>query len=136
MAPICATRLKDLDRDIRVAIKEYLHLPLSTADGLLYSRKRNGGLGFPRLESLVIATVLRAGWNIINNDDPIMKTIGTQSGIENKIKKLAHSAHLGWPIRSLAEINKYKERQKAAEQKAWECLPSQGYKWRPTKAIG
>lgn len=136
MAPICATQLKLLDRDIRVTIKECLHLPLSTADGFLYTRKKDGGLRFPRLETIVIATALKAGWNFGNNDDPIMTIMWPQSGIESKTKKLAHSAHLGWPIRSLTEINKYKERQKAAgqkaagqkaaEQKAWESLSSQG----------
>lgn len=94
MAPICATQLKVLDRDIRVTVKECLHLPLSTADGFLYTRKKDGGLGFPRLETLVTATALKAGWNFINNDDPIMTTLGPQSGIENKVKKPAHSAHL------------------------------------------
>lgn len=114
MDTIEATRLKELDRDVRMAVKDCLHLPASTADGFIYTAKRDGGLGFPRLESLVTATTLRAGRKFMNNEDPIMITLGPKSGVESRMKALAHLAHLGWPINNLAEINRYKVRLKAA----------------------
>lgn len=126
MGPVGTTRLKELDRDVRMAVKDYLHLSASTADGLIYTAKRDGGLGFPRLEPLVTATTLRAGWKFLNSKDPVMATLGPSSKVENRMKTLAHAAHLGWPINNLAEITKYRARFKAAEQKAWESLPSQG----------
>lgn len=126
MTPISITCLQTLDRELRVAVKEYLHLPLSTADGLLYTKKRDGGLGFPRIETLVIATTLKAGWSFINNQDPIIQALSPQSDLEIRMKKHAYAAHLGWPIKSIAEINKYKSKKRVEEQVAWESLPSQG----------
>uniref|UniRef100_H3AW79 Reverse transcriptase domain-containing protein n=1 Tax=Latimeria chalumnae TaxID=7897 RepID=H3AW79_LATCH len=45
--------LVDMDRRIRNYLKEVLHLALGTADGLLYSATKDGGLGIQKLESLI-----------------------------------------------------------------------------------
>uniref|UniRef100_H3ALL1 Reverse transcriptase domain-containing protein n=1 Tax=Latimeria chalumnae TaxID=7897 RepID=H3ALL1_LATCH len=45
--------LVEMDRRIRNYLKEILHLALGTADGLLYSAPRDGGLGVQKLESLI-----------------------------------------------------------------------------------
>uniref|UniRef100_H3ALG9 Reverse transcriptase domain-containing protein n=1 Tax=Latimeria chalumnae TaxID=7897 RepID=H3ALG9_LATCH len=45
--------LVDMDCRIRNYLKEVLHLALGTADGLLYSASKDGGLGVQKLESLI-----------------------------------------------------------------------------------
>lgn len=45
--------LSKLDSMTRKAVKEWLHLPLSTCDGLLYCRNKDGGLGILRFEKLI-----------------------------------------------------------------------------------
>lgn len=43
-----------------------------------------------------------------------------------KMKTLAHTAKLGWPIASPGLIDKYKIRAKEEEHAKWAALPSQG----------
>jgi hypothetical protein len=46
------TTIRAADALIRSHIKDFLHLPACTPNGLLYSSKRDGGLGIPKLEIL------------------------------------------------------------------------------------
>lgn len=45
--PPSVNDLIKVDTARRVAVEKILHLMDNTTDGLLYSRKRDGGLGFP-----------------------------------------------------------------------------------------
>jgi len=67
-----ATFLRKLDQELRVIVKDIYNLPQSTTNGLIYCGKRDGGLGFPRLETLVISSSLRAseirGVNGLDNE--------------------------------------------------------------------
>ena len=47
------------DRDARAHLKAWLHLDQSTTNGLAYARPRDGGLGLPKLASVVLATQVR-----------------------------------------------------------------------------
>lgn len=57
--PPSDTGLIKLDREIRTIIKDAFHLPHSTTNQLLYSRRRDGGLRIPRLIILVTAANLK-----------------------------------------------------------------------------
>uniref|UniRef100_A0A3Q3L7C0 Reverse transcriptase domain-containing protein n=1 Tax=Labrus bergylta TaxID=56723 RepID=A0A3Q3L7C0_9LABR len=59
LGDVSRAHLDVCDRDIRTKVKAWLHLEQSTADGLLYSRARDGGLGLVRLGALIPALGLR-----------------------------------------------------------------------------
>jgi hypothetical protein len=52
--------LRAIDQEVRVALKEFMHLPQSISNGIIYCRKGDGGLGFPKLEELVPRESLEA----------------------------------------------------------------------------
>lgn len=56
--PPSGIELRKVDTSLREAV---IHLHDSTTDGLLYSRERDGGLGFPDLGLHVKICALRAG---------------------------------------------------------------------------
>ncbi|GJQ68540.1 hypothetical protein Trydic_g14693, partial [Trypoxylus dichotomus] len=64
------TLLRCLDQELRVVIKDIYHLPQSTANGLIYCGKRDGGLGFPNLEVITVTSTLAAGYRFLNSTDP------------------------------------------------------------------
>lgn len=100
MAPTSQVALKHIYNELRGAIKEYLHLPTSTANGLIYAAKKDGGLGFPKLEIVIVSSSLKAGWKFLNNPYPAIQAISENSAAVSKMKTLAHTAKLGWPIAS------------------------------------
>uniref|UniRef100_A0A087YRA3 Reverse transcriptase domain-containing protein n=2 Tax=Poecilia TaxID=8080 RepID=A0A087YRA3_POEFO len=53
MSLVGTVGLRRVDLEIRNAVKSWLHLSPSTADGLFYSAKVDGGLGLPRLEKQI-----------------------------------------------------------------------------------
>uniref|UniRef100_A0A3B3V1B0 Reverse transcriptase domain-containing protein n=1 Tax=Poecilia latipinna TaxID=48699 RepID=A0A3B3V1B0_9TELE len=53
MSLVGTVGLRRVDLEIRNAVKSWLHLSPSTADGLFYSSKVDGGLGLPRLEKQI-----------------------------------------------------------------------------------
>lgn len=120
------TEIKSVDQALRKAVKQYLHLPLSTADGLIYTAKRDGGLGFPKLGIVITSSSLKAGWRFLHSDDPAIRAICLGSGLEKRMKRLAHVAKLGWPIQSTKEVDSFKHKAKENERKQWAALPSQG----------
>jgi hypothetical protein len=63
------TTIRNMDSLIRIHAKDFLHLPASTPNGLLYSSKRDGGLGIPKLETLSISTGLKQGLTLLNTLD-------------------------------------------------------------------
>lgn len=59
--------LRDLDRNIRTAIKKWLKLDPSTTNRLLYARARDGGLGILKLESQIPILQLKRLLNILQS---------------------------------------------------------------------
>ncbi|GCC36614.1 hypothetical protein chiPu_0015109 [Chiloscyllium punctatum] len=59
LAEVSQTTLTKLDQIIRNATKEFLPLPPHTADGVLYTSNRNGGLDVPKLELQIPSTIVR-----------------------------------------------------------------------------
>lgn len=68
-ANISTTALKLIDRNLTGKFKEVLHLPHTTCDGFLYTKKKEGGLGLPNLHTIIINGKLRSGLKLLNNTD-------------------------------------------------------------------
>ena len=119
------TYLRQLDQELRVVIKDIYHLPQSTANGLIYCGKRDGGLGFPKLESLVVSSSLRAGLKFTESADPVMRALTEAAGMVNRLKSLAAAARMNWPVDANG-IKRYKNGTKKQELAAWAALVSQG----------
>lgn len=67
--------LEGCDRDIRDKVKSWLHLEPFTADGLLYSSLKDGGLGLVQLATQVPAMQLRRLLGMYNSDDACVKAV-------------------------------------------------------------
>lgn len=120
------TQIKQLDQGLKVAVKEYLHLPQSTANGLIYAGKKDGGLGFPKLEIVVTSAALKACVNYFSSTDKVIKELAHASQLEKRARKLASIANVSWPNVSLKEIDIFKSNAKRVEADKWAALPSQG----------
>lgn len=126
MAAPAISEIRKLDQAVRVVIKDILHLPQSTTDCLIYCGKRDGGLGFPRLETQVVGATLRAGSKFLGNSaDPVMQALATGAGLVQRLAKLAQGARLRWPV-TQEDLKAYKLRAKKAELARWASLGSQG----------
>lgn len=119
------TYLRQLDQELRVAIKDIYHLPQATTNGLIYCGKRDGGLGFPKLETLVVSSSLRAGLKFSQSEDIVMRALAEESGMVNRLKSLAASARINWPV-NLEILQRYKKTMKKQELASWAALVSQG----------
>lgn len=82
-----ANTLNAADGIIRIAAKKWLHLPMSTCNGLLYLRKRDGGLGILRLEKFIPSIQVRRMQRIANSSDGIIGDIMRTPAGKEKLKK-------------------------------------------------
>jgi hypothetical protein len=89
-------------------------------------KKKYGGLGFPKLETITTGASLKMGLKILESEDPVMKAITETSDFERRLKKIALAARLNWPLNGLEEIKKYKQRERKSELMRWAQLTSQG----------
>ncbi|XP_011686437.1 PREDICTED: uncharacterized protein LOC105449133 [Wasmannia auropunctata] len=119
------TYLRQLDQELRVMIKDIYHLSQSTTNGLIYCGKRDEGLEFPKLETLVVSSSLRAGLKFLKSSDPVMRALAEETGMVNRLKSLSASARINWPL-SLEGIRRYKITAKKTELAAWATLVTQG----------
>lgn len=120
------TLLRCLDQELRVVIRDIYHLQQSTANGLIYCGKRDGGLGFPKLEVITVASTLATGYRFVNSTDPVMQALAEDTGMVKRLKSLANSVRINWPLQSLQDVNKFKPRAKKEELARWSELPAQG----------
>lgn len=120
------SQIRALDQELRVVIKDIYHLPQSTTNGLIYSGKKDGGLGFPKLEIVVVSASLKAGLKFINSSDPVMQALALGTGMVNRLKNLAKAVRINWPVVDAKEIDKYKMREKKKELASWASLSTQG----------
>lgn len=63
------TLLEELDHAVKQRVKSILHSHASTTDGLLYYRKRDGGIGLPRIKSIVSIAELKSWYKMSNSYD-------------------------------------------------------------------
>ncbi|CAB3388376.1 Hypothetical predicted protein [Cloeon dipterum] len=117
--------LRKLDTSIRAWVKEYLHLPASTSNGILYATNRDGGLGVPVLEDLVGRVALRAGVKYLLSEDPAIRAMATHSVLQGKLEKLADSLGVKWPC-SLTDLKRVRKQQKSNILRAWAAQKVQG----------
>ena len=68
-------KLNTADRIIRKAVKDWLHLPLSTCGGLLYARNRDGGLGVHKLARLIPSIQARRLFRLAGSSDVITRRL-------------------------------------------------------------
>ncbi|KAG5874116.1 hypothetical protein JTB14_015036 [Gonioctena quinquepunctata] len=87
-----------LDQKLRAVIREILHLPQATTNGILYCGKKDGGLGIPRLEWLLTSATLKADLNFVNNPDPVMQALTVGTKMKSRLKILAEAARINWPV--------------------------------------
>lgn len=74
-----AKTLTEMDRNIKCAIKKWLHLPMCTTDGLLYSRKRDGGLGIVRLARVVPSIQVRRLYKLLHSPEVVISTVACKT---------------------------------------------------------
>jgi hypothetical protein len=120
------TTVRDMDSLIRVHVKDVLHLPASSLNGLIYCSKRDGGLGIPKLEVLSVSTALKLRLTLLATADAKLKALFNTTGFESQLERLAKSARIQWPILNLRHIDTYKRRQKTLELRQWSLLPTKG----------
>lgn len=61
-----------LDNIIKKAVKEILHLPADTTDGILYSKNKDGGLGIPKLEVQIPSAIIRKLESLERSQDAVI----------------------------------------------------------------
>jgi hypothetical protein len=86
--------------------------PAVTADGQLYCRKRDVGLGYPRQEAIITGASLNLWIIFLGDTDPVMRVVSQESHLECKLQEIARAARLVWPISSTKEIDLYKRQEK------------------------
>ncbi|CAD6208073.1 GSCOCG00012713001-RA-CDS, partial [Cotesia congregata] len=69
----CTIRM--LDRDIRVEVKEMLHLVPSTSTGFLYTSKSRGGLGLLSFEKTIYMSALKMAMKLEEAKDPVLEEV-------------------------------------------------------------
>ncbi|CAH2018675.1 unnamed protein product [Acanthoscelides obtectus] len=119
------TQIKLMDQELRVVVKNILHLPQATTNALLYCGKRDGGLAIPRLEWLATSSALKAGLKFVDNPDPAMQALATGTKLESRVRRLALDARIAWPVTG-EQLASYTRTQKKAELARWKRLGSQG----------
>ncbi|KAK9535947.1 hypothetical protein VZT92_005780 [Zoarces viviparus] len=83
----CMTRttlLARLDGQVRKAVKKWIHLPMCTTDGMIYSRSVDGGLGFPRLARSVPAHRLHG---LYHSKDETIRRIAKQTILKDSFRR-------------------------------------------------
>jgi hypothetical protein len=76
------------DQQVRAVIKDILHLHPSTTDHVLYDRKRDGGMGIPRLAQLVHLASLRSGLAGLGSGDVAVQAASMAGGLEDRCRKV------------------------------------------------
>ena len=85
------TLVRGMDSSIRTHVKDILHLPSCTPNGLLYCSKRDGGLGIPKLENLGVCTALKQGMQLLTTTDTATQALLKASKFELRMEKMAKS---------------------------------------------
>jgi hypothetical protein len=118
--------LRQLDQELWTTIKKIFHLPQSTANGLLYCSKRDGGLRIPKFKLLTVSTSLSIGYKFLRNQDLIIQALAKETSLEKCLQQLARSARIHLLITLPHVITAYKRREKKRELSNWASLNTQG----------
>jgi hypothetical protein len=115
-----------MDSLIRVQVKDILHLPACTPNGLPYRGKRDGGQGIPKLEILATTTALKQGIYLIHTRYQTLQALLGATHYEKRLEKMAKSIRLPWPVSTIKQIDAHKRPLKASELCEWSRIPSRG----------
>jgi hypothetical protein len=99
---------------------------MSTPNGLLYCSKRDGGLGIPKLQILVLSSALKQGITLLNSLDPATQALMQNTKLKSRLERMARAMRLAWPILNFRLIEAYKKRIQIEELKHWSALPTKG----------
>jgi hypothetical protein len=124
VAPTATVRR--MDSTLRRVVKNIFHLPQCTANGLIYCKRRDGGLGIPKLETRITSSSLKTGIKFLDSADPVMAAIARESHLERRLQGIARAARISWPITNMKALVQYQSREKKNELKKWAALKSQG----------
>lgn len=130
----------DLDRVdtyLRGEVKKILHLHPSTTDSLLYTRKKDGGLGFPHLIFQARLCGLRAATALLGMDDALLQELGRVGGWPAYVERLAGQLRVPYPP-SPRDLQKAKQDFKNAEFRRWtsQLAHGQGVSWFRNNPLG
>jgi hypothetical protein len=74
------SKIREVDNELRSAVRTILHLPLSVVNSIIDTRKRDRELAFPKLEIIAVSASLKAGLSFLNSPDLALHTLGVESG--------------------------------------------------------
>lgn len=117
--------LRGIDQELRVAVKEYFHLPMSTANGLIHCRNADGGLGVQRLAELVPRVALSLGLKMASSSDPLLQLLASGSSAVNRLRRIANSVRINYPYEQI-DLRKFKTRCRKEELANWGGKVAQG----------
>ncbi|MDD9338886.1 MAG: hypothetical protein PV362_04355, partial [Providencia heimbachae] len=118
--------LRNVDKHIRSFIKDTFHLPACTSSSFIYAPNKDGGLGVPRVENLIKYTYLRSALKCRDSDDPVLRKLWTENGIEERVNTLARKANISEFPLTIEIIERAKRRAKRTEWRKWLSCSSQG----------
>lgn len=117
--------LREIDQELRVSIKRMMHLPQSICNGVLYCRRGDGGLGFPRLEYLVPRVGLRLGLRFQSSPDPAVRALHGCASTTASLRRTANSVRINYPY-TASDLRQFQRRCVRSELERWESLEAQG----------
>jgi hypothetical protein len=88
------TILRKMDTMIRNSVKDNLHLPSCTLNGLIYCRKRDGVMAIPKLQTLITSSALKQGLMLLNTTEPELKALFNRSRLDDRLSAIARAARL------------------------------------------
>uniref|UniRef100_A0AAY4C4B0 Reverse transcriptase n=1 Tax=Denticeps clupeoides TaxID=299321 RepID=A0AAY4C4B0_9TELE len=82
-----SVRLARLDGLVKRAVKAWLRLPHSTCDGLLYSWRKDGGMGLLKLADYVPSIQVRRIQRVAHSEDPTIRQLMNSSRAQTRFDK-------------------------------------------------
>uniref|UniRef100_A0A8C4TMG7 ribonuclease H n=1 Tax=Erpetoichthys calabaricus TaxID=27687 RepID=A0A8C4TMG7_ERPCA len=135
----CLLTIRKLDVHIRKTIKTWLHLPQCTSNGVIYSKRTNGGLSVLKLEAIILKSSLKTLGRITLSEDPILQETCNQNNIcrqLNNLRKLMGGTPTNFPNQDLlfnicpnqipSDVPIKFRDWRQAEFDSWKRLPIQG----------
>jgi hypothetical protein len=64
----------------------------------MYCGKRVGGLGTPKLQTLVMSCALKQGITLLNSIDPTTHALMWVTKLEYRLQSMAKAMRMSWPV--------------------------------------
>jgi hypothetical protein len=103
------TIIRKMGNMVRNCVKDILHLPNYTPNGLIYCRKRDDGMAIPKLEILGTSSAIKQGMMLLNTTEPDLRTLFNRSRLEDRLGAIARAARLNWATLNLNNLTRYKK---------------------------